>query len=74
MLALITTHALLVAAPALPERVCRDADDDKFLALALASGTKLIVSGDKDLLAVSSWRGVIVLRPRAFADQYLCSV
>ena len=46
-------------------------DDDKFLACALASGAGTIVSGDKHLLSVSGYRGIEVLRPRAFVDRYL---
>jgi putative PIN family toxin of toxin-antitoxin system len=71
ILALVTTHALLVAAPALPEVVSADPADDKFLAAAIASGTAVIVSGDHDLLRISGWRGVRVLTPRAFANEYL---
>ena len=42
---------------------CRDAKDDKYLELALASGAEVIVSGDADLLVLHPWRGVRVLRP-----------
>jgi putative PIN family toxin of toxin-antitoxin system len=47
------------------ERVadCRDAKDNKYLELALASGAWAIVSGDADLLVLHPWRGVRVLRP-----------
>jgi len=38
---------------------------------ALASHTRLIVSGDKDLLRASGWRGIMVLTPRQFLDQHL---
>lgn len=68
--ALITTHALLVAAPALPEAVCADPDDDKFLAAAIAAEAPVIVSGDRDLLRVSGWHGVQVLKPRDFVGEY----
>jgi len=51
--------------------VCRDPDDDKFIACALASKSKLIVSGDKHLLKVSGFRGVRILKPRDFVDTYL---
>jgi predicted nucleic acid-binding protein len=51
--------------------VSDDPADDKFLAAALASHTPLIVSGDKDLLRVSGWRGIKVLTPRQFLDQHL---
>jgi putative PIN family toxin of toxin-antitoxin system len=58
-------------APSLPESVCADPDDDKFLACALASGIKLIVSGDKHLLNVSGYKEVEVLKPRTFLEKYL---
>jgi len=47
------------------ERVtdCRDAKDNKYLELALASGARTIVSGDLDLLVLHPWRGVRILRP-----------
>jgi hypothetical protein len=32
---------IVIDAPTLPERVCDDPDDDKFLAAALASGARL---------------------------------
>jgi putative PIN family toxin of toxin-antitoxin system len=45
------------------ERVtdCRDPKDDKYL--ELAAGAETIVSGDKDLLVLHPWRGVLILRP-----------
>jgi predicted nucleic acid-binding protein len=70
LLGLLAVHAELVAAPALPAPVSSDADDDKFLVCALASGNALIVSGDKHLLDCSGWRGIRVLRPRRFADEF----
>ena len=50
------------------ERVadCRDAKDDKYLELALASGAWAIVSGDADLLSLHPWRGVRIIRPAEF--------
>jgi putative PIN family toxin of toxin-antitoxin system len=70
-LALLTIHAEFVEASPLTEAVCSDPDDDKFLACAHAAGVKLIVSGDRDLLEQSGWRGIHVLRPREFVDGYL---
>jgi len=64
-------HAEMVPVSPLPERVCEDPDDDKFLACAIACGEKLVVSGDKHLLTVSGYEGVIVMKPREFVDQYL---
>jgi putative PIN family toxin of toxin-antitoxin system len=47
-------------------RVCRDPDDDKFLALAVNGRADMIVSGDVDLLALHSFRGIPILDPAAF--------
>jgi len=57
--------------PPLLESVCDDPDDDKFLACALASGSTIIVSGDKHLLKVSGYRKIEVLKPREFVNKYL---
>ena len=71
LLAMITVHAQLVDAPPLGERVSEDPDDEMFLAAALAANARLIVSGDKHLLRVSGWRGIEVLKARAFVDRYI---
>lgn len=51
--------------------VCADPDDDKFIACAVASKTKIIISGDKDLLNVSGYKDIEVLTPRRFVDKYI---
>lgn len=71
LLALLAVNAEFVEAPALSEPVSTDPDDDKFLACAVAAGVTIIVSGDKDLVDQSGWRGVRILRPRQFADEFL---
>ena len=53
----------------LPEPVCSDPDDDKFLACAIAAGATHVVSGDRGLLASSPYRKVIVIRPRELVDR-----
>lgn len=68
---MITTMVLMVKAPALPKQVCTDADDDKFLACAVAGRCKYVVTGDKALLATSGFRGITVLTPRDFMDEHL---
>ena len=73
ILELIAIEAQLTMAPALPHTVCDDPDDDKFLACAIASKTKVIVTGDKQLLKVSGYHGVRILRPRKFVERYLRS-
>jgi putative PIN family toxin of toxin-antitoxin system len=73
ILELVTIKAEMVQAQSLPVPVCVDPDDDKFLACALASKCKVIVSGDKHLLDVSGFREVRVLKPRDFLDEYLAT-
>ena len=68
---LVTIKAELVHAQSLPNPVCVDPDDDKFLACAIASKSNVIVSGDKHLLSVSGFRAIRVLKPREFVDEYL---
>lgn len=68
---LVAAAATVVKAPPLPKQVCADPDDDKFLACALAGETKLVISGDKALLAVSGYREIAVLSPRQFIDRHL---
>ena len=68
---LVAMKATVVPAPNLPQKVCTDPDDDKFLACAVASGTKIIASGDKALLRASGYSGVEVIKPRHFLDKYL---
>ncbi len=46
---------------------CRDYEDNRILELALASGAVLIVSSDIDLVEMSPWRGIPIIRPGEFA-------
>lgn len=41
----------------------RDADDDKFIWLALAGGADWLVSGDRDLLDLEAAEGLCILSP-----------
>jgi putative PIN family toxin of toxin-antitoxin system len=71
MVALLVTQGQICLPTELPGPVCDDPDDDKFLACAVAGKVKVIVSGDKHLLKVSGYRGIDVLRPRKFLEQYM---
>ena len=73
VLTLIAMNAIIVDAPPLAVPISDDPDDDKFLAVAVASQTPLIVSGDGDLLRVTGWRGVDVVTPRQFVDRHLAA-
>ena len=47
---------------ALPAPICRDPDDDHVLACALAARADLIVSGDGDLLTLTPYQGIDILK------------
>jgi putative PIN family toxin of toxin-antitoxin system len=47
---------------------CRDAKDNKYLALAFAAGASMIITGDDDLLSLHPWRGIEIV---AAADYLL---
>jgi uncharacterized protein len=55
----------------LSEPICTDPDDDKFFAAAIASKTKIIVSGDKHLHKESGHAGIMVIKPIDFLRGYL---
>ena len=67
----VARHASFVEAPRFDSQVCEDPDDDAFLEAAVASGAKIIVSGDKLLLACDGYRGVSVMKARAFVEECL---
>ena len=67
---LVIRKTSIISAPPLAERICEDPDDDKFLACALASESRIIISGDKHLLMVSGYQGIEVMKPRNFLEKY----
>jgi len=71
ILTFVLEHAKVYKPAKLKEPVCEDPDDDKFFACALASGSRVIISGDKHLLKVSGYQRIEVLKPREFVDRYL---
>ena len=52
--------------PARAVVACRDPKDDKFLTAAVVGAAECIISGDADLLVLSPFEGVAVLRPAEF--------
>ena len=67
----VIEHAKVYKPAKLKGPVCEDPDDDKFFACALASESRIIISGDKHLLKVSGYEGIEVMKPREFVDRYL---
>ena len=48
---------------------CRDPDDDKLLETALMGQAECLVTGDRDLLAMSPFHGIPILTPGRFLDR-----
>lgn len=65
LLETLAKESFLVAGQVTVE-VCRDPEDDKFLAAAVESGARYLVSGDRDLLDLKSFRGVEIVTPGVF--------
>jgi putative PIN family toxin of toxin-antitoxin system len=65
-------HELIAAAELvnITERIvaCRDPRDDKFLELAVNGRADLIVTGDRDLLALNPFREIPIIRPADFVQ------
>jgi len=49
--------------------VATDPSDEKFLAAGLDGNADMVVSGDRDLLEIESFQGIVILTPRQFLDQ-----
>ena len=48
--------------------VCKDPDDDKYVAAALEGRAAFVVTGDRAFLALKEHAGVEIVTPRAFLD------
>lgn len=61
----LACEAILVAGR-VRVKVSRDPDDDRFLEAAIESHAQYVVTGDKDLLGLRSYRDIRIVRPSAF--------
>jgi uncharacterized protein len=57
-------RAIIVRPLVLGRPVCRDPDDDKVLATAVAGRADIILTGDDDLLILGEHDGIRILSPR----------
>jgi len=66
-LALIAEAARDVVEPSeTPVGACRDKDDDNILACAVEAAAEYLVTGDKDLLLMKTFKGIRIVTPREF--------
>jgi uncharacterized protein len=68
---LVTVHGQFVDTKNIDITMCEDPDDNKFIECAIASDTKIIVSGDKHLLKIKEFKGIKVHKPLEFVEIYL---
>jgi putative PIN family toxin of toxin-antitoxin system len=68
LLKIYADEATVIKPSRLPKPVCRDADDDEVLAVALAAKAEIILTGDKDLLVLKEFQGIKILSPRQFVE------
>lgn len=50
--------------------ICRDPDDDKFIACAVSASAEFIVSGDKDLLDIGRFKNIRIISPSDFLKKF----
>lgn len=66
--AFLKEHAKMFTPVTLDQNTCRDPDDVKILGLAVAGNANYIVTGDKDLLVIREFQGILILNPRSFSE------
>jgi len=64
---LLKAFCLLVE-PSDPPTVSRDSGDDPVIAAAMTGGCDFIITGDKDLLALKSYRKMLIITPSEFLN------
>jgi len=50
--------------------ICRDVDDDKFIACAVSASADFIVTGDKDLLDLGKYKSVKIISASVFLKMF----
>ena len=71
ILKLIAVFSEISQSYALAEQVCKDPNDDKFIACAISNEVRYIISGDKHLLKVSGHQGIRVIKLQEFCREFL---
>ena len=67
---LLAVELEMVKSKKLRESICQDPDDDKFIACALSAKVKIVITGDKDLLDLRTYKGIQFLNPGQFFREH----
>jgi putative PIN family toxin of toxin-antitoxin system len=54
-----------------PIGISQDPSDDLFLYCARAAGASFVITGDRHLLALKSWRKIVMMAPAAFLQIFV---
>lgn len=65
-IAVLRSGLMVVSPVRLESPVCRDPDDDAILGTAIAGEAQCIITGDKDLLVLTEYKGIDILSPHGF--------
>lgn len=65
---LLRYYGRLVQLGSVEVTACRDPDDNKFLETALLGQADYLVSGDNDLLEMTCYEGIPIIKPAAFLE------
>jgi len=65
---LLRSKFVVVESATLETPVCRDPDDDRVLGAAIAGEAQCIITGDKDLLSLTRYEDIDILKPNAFEE------
>ena len=71
ILELLLAGAEIVTVPLSDKQISADPDDDKFIACAIASKAKVIISGDKHLLNMDGFQDLKIVTPSKFIKKHL---
>ncbi len=66
ILLLLKSHTTLVTPQKVDVKACRDKKDLMVLGSAIAGKVQYVITGDKDLLSVGTFKGVKIVDPRTF--------
>lgn len=64
IVAFVREHATIVAPARVPPSACGDPDDLPVLGTAVAGAADLLVTGDRELLALGRYQGIPIVTPR----------
>ena len=64
------TKGLLILSPTRKINECRDPKDNIYLELALTGNADCIITGDQDMLVLNPFRGIPIITPKLFLDDY----